>query len=117
MNPELDHYEEGRIKKLQDKKTRNTEKNIVQLALKGMWTDASEGCPHRVGMKHGPDRCGQPGFNMTICAYELHIKEIDGCDIFKGIIREWQEFYHLNLFTPDYYAQKKREQASNRVVR
>jgi len=73
----------------------------VQLALKGMWIEACEGCPHRVGQAEGPARCGQPGYDMTVCIYELD--DVEGCETFKQIIHEWQEEYHLYRYEPDPY--------------
>jgi len=78
----------------------------VQLALKRMWTKAVDGCPHRVGSRD-VDRCSEN--EMRPCIYEL-AEELrhGGCQTFKDIIHEWQEYYHIKEYEPDYYKELQR---------
>ena len=70
------------------------ERRSVQLALRGMWSEASiEGCPHLVGRPEEPDRCGDnaDGEAMSCCAYQLG----ERCETFRLIIEEWKEEFHI----------------------
>jgi len=83
-----------------------SEPAIVQLALKGMWTKAVKGCPHRVGSPD-VDRCGED--EMRPCIYELAYElRHGGCQTFRDIIHEWQKHYHIVEYEPDYYKELPR---------
>ncbi len=71
------------------------EREAIQLALRGVWTKAIDGCPHRIGKAEGPSLCSDDstGDGLFPCVYE--VEKGASCDVLKAIIREWQEEYDL----------------------
>ena len=62
-------------------------KHDEQLALKGMWVEPLEGCPHRHGVADSVDVCDVD--EMRHCIYEL--ADNGSCELFQEIIHEWRE--------------------------
>jgi hypothetical protein len=88
-------------KRLSVKSEAQGEMEAVQLALKGMWTEAVKGCPHKVGGQPVA-RCGEN--EMRPCIYELAPElRHGGCETFKAIIHEWQVYYRIEVYQWDYY--------------
>jgi len=86
-----------------------TPQEAVQFALEGMWRDATGGCPMRVSGEIYLCSKDSDGEKLLPCIYELTDGlKLDGCQTLKEMIREWKEFYHIELYEPDYYAERRR---------